>query len=147
MNPLLAWSRLASKTGEMALGAAQVIALRTNPAVDRGEVLLMGREKGEAAIDSMQAMGLPLMRMYQQMATLGYSQMISFWSSMLSIRSSRTPAQAIQNQLKLVGDTMNRSAVAASKVAKSGAVVAHSALEPVHRRVKANVTRLSKKQK
>lgn len=63
---------------------------------------------------------------------------------MLSIGSSRTPVQAAQRQLKLVNDTVTSSAVAARRVASSGAVVARSALEPVQRRVKANVARLSK---
>jgi len=145
MNPLLTWSRFALQAGETALGSAQVIAYRTNPTAERGEMLTMGREKGEAAIESMQAMGLPLMRMYQQMAALGFSQMMSLWSSMLSIGSSRTSAQVTQRQLKLLDDTIKSSAVAASKAARSGAAVARSALEPVQRRVKANVTRLSKK--
>lgn len=144
MNPILTWSRLAWKTGEMARDSAQVIAMRSKPDTDRAELLLMGREKGEAALDSMQAMALPLMRTYQLMAALGFSQMTSIWASMLSMGRTHTPAQAAQQQLKLVDETIKRTAVAASKVASSSAAVARSALKPVHRRVKANVTRLSK---
>lgn len=145
MNPFLTWHRIAWEMGEMALGSAQVIAFRADPAADRGEALVMGREKVEALRDSMQAMSLPLMRMHQQMAILGFSQLFSLWSSMLSVGTSRTPAQAVQRQARLMENTMNGSMIAASRAASSGADVARCALEPVHRRVKANVTRLRKK--
>ena len=144
MNPLLTWTQLAWKTGEMARDSARVIASRTNATADRDEVILMGCEKSEAALESLQAMGPPLMRMYQQMAELGLSQMTSLLTLLLSLGRTRTATQAAQQQVKLVDDR-KRSIVASTKVAGSGAVVARAALTPVHRRVKANVTRLSKK--
>lgn len=147
MNPVLAWSRLAWDSGAMALDAAQVIAFRTSRAADHAEVRAMSREKGEAALDAMHAMGLPLMRMYQLMAALGFSQMLSLCSAMLAVGSNRLPARTLQRQLKLAGDAMSSSAAGASRIAGSGAVVARSALNPVRRKVKANVTRLRKKRK
>ncbi len=146
VNPFMMWNRLAWKVSEMALGSAQVIALRTNgPRPGGKELLMMSREKGEAAVASMQSMALPFFRMNQQLATLAFNQMLSAWSSMLSIASSRTPAQSLERQLKLAGTTISNSAVAAAKIADSGARVARSGLKPVHKRVKANVVRLRKK--
>ena len=113
INPFMMWSRLALKAGEMALGSAQVIALRTNRTQpDGGEMLLMGREKGHAAVESMQSMTLPLLRMNQQLATLAFNQMLSAWSAMWSIASSRSPAESLNRQLKFAGTTISDSAVA-----------------------------------
>lgn len=144
MNPLLTWTQLAWKTGEMARDSARVIASRTHATADHDELILMGCEKGEAALESMQAMGLPLMRMYQQMAELGLSQMASLLTLFLSFGPTHTATQTAQQQVKMV-DEIKRSIVASTKVAGSGAAVARAAITPVHRRVKANVTRLSKK--
>jgi len=57
MNPFLMWSRLAWKTGEMAIASAQIIGHRTGrfalagpvpSARDQREFALMGHEKNEA---------------------------------------------------------------------------------------------------
>lgn len=155
-TPFLMWSRLAIKTGEMILGSAQVIAHRTTRMAlaggtpgetDRQEFALMGREKGEAAFDSARSMGFPLLMLNQQVAALAFKQMLSAWTSMLSIGSSRTPAQTVERQAKFVRDTIGDSVVAASKLSGASARVARSALRPVHKRVAGNVIRLGKKKK
>ena len=146
-TPFLIWSRLAIKTGEMMLGSAQVIAHRTTRTTDPREFALMGREKGEAASESALGMGYPLLALNQQIAAHAYKQMLSTWSSMMSIGSSRTPAQSIERQAKLVSDTIGNSVVAATKLSGAGAKVARSALRPVHKRVAGNVIRLGKKKK
>lgn len=155
-TPFLIWSRLAIKTGEMALGSAQVIAHRTARLslaggapveADRREFALMGREKGEAALESARAMGWSMVTMNQQFAALAFKQVLSAWASMMSIATSRTPAQSVERQAKFVQDAVGDSIVAATRLSGSGAKVARSALHPVHKRVASNVVRLGKKKK
>lgn len=156
MTPFLIWSRLALKAGDMAMSSAKVIAHRTGSlafagavpsSADRREIALMGREKGEAAVESAQAVGLPLMLFNQQFAALWFKQMLSGWSALMSIAASRTPAQSVERQTKFVSDTIGDSVVAAKKLSGSGARIARSALKPVHKRVKGNVIRLKRKSK
>ena len=80
------WSRLAWKTGEMAIASAQVIGHRTSrlalagsvpSARDQREFALMGQEKGEAAMESAQAVGVRMLMLNQQFAALAFKQMLS----------------------------------------------------------------------
>ena len=86
MNPFLMWSQLAWKTGEMAIASAQVIGHRTGrlaragpvpDARDQREFALMGREKGAAAMESAQAVGVRMLMLNQQFAALAFKQMLS----------------------------------------------------------------------
>lgn len=153
-NPFLMWSRLAWKTGEMAMAAAQVIGHRTSrlalagpapSARDQREFTLMGQEKSAAAVASAQAMGMPMLRMSQQFALLAFNQMLSASAALLSIGASRAPAEAAGRQLKLVNNTLAAPVVAAARLSASTAKVARSVLKPVHKRVKGNVRRLGKR--
>ena len=151
MNPFLMWTRLAWKTGEMAIASAQVIAHRTGrlalagsvpSARDQREFALTGQEKGEAALESAQAVGVRMLMLNQQFAALAFKQMLSASAALMSIAASRTAAESVDRQSKLVRDTMTRSAVAASKLSGSTAQFARRALKPVHTRVSGNVRRL-----
>jgi hypothetical protein len=153
MNPFLMWSRLAWKTVEMATASAQVIGHRTSrPALagyvpsarDQREFALMGREKGEAALESAQAVGVRMLMLNQQYAALAFKQMLSASVALMSIAASRTAAESVDRQSKLVRDTMTSSVVAASKLSGSTAQLAQSALKPVHTRVSGNVRRLGR---
>jgi hypothetical protein len=156
MNPFLMWSQLAWKTGEMAIASAQVIGQRTSrvalagpvpSARDQREFALMGQEKGEAALESAQAVGVSMLMLSQQFAVLAYKQMLSASVAMMSIGASRTTAQYVDRQSKLVHDTITSSTVAASKLSGSTAKLARNAVKPVHKRVKGNVRRLGRMSK
>ena len=154
LNPFLMWSRLAWKTGEMALASAQVIGLRTKrialagsvpSARDQREFTLMGQEKGADAMESAQAVGARILMLNQQFAAFAFTQMLSASASLMSIAASRTSAESVERQSKLARDTMAGSIVATSKLSGSTAQLARRALKPVHARVSANVRRLGKK--
>lgn len=153
-TPILMWSRLAWKAGEMALAAAQVIGHRTGrlanagaipSARDQREFALMGQEKGAAALESALAMGRPMLMLNQQFAMLAFKHMTAALASLMSIATSRTAGESAERQTKLVRDTMTRSAVAAAQLSGAAARVVGSALKPVHERVSGNVTRLGKR--
>ena len=156
MNPFLMWSRLAWKTGEMAIASAQVIGHRTSrlalagsvpSARDQREFALMGHEKGDAAMESAQAVGVRMLMLNQQFAALAFKQMLSSSVALMSIAASRTAAESVDRQSKLVRDTMASSVVAASKLSGSTAQLARRALKPVHARVSGNVRRLGRTSK
>lgn len=141
------------KTGEMAIGSAQIIGQRTSrfalassvpSARDQREFALMGQEKGEAAMESAQAVGIRMLTLNQQFAALAFKQMLSTSAALMSIAASRTAAESVDRQLKLVRDTMGSSVAAASKFSGSTAQLARCALKPVHTRVSGNVTRLGR---
>ncbi|MBY0268640.1 MAG: hypothetical protein K2X06_02050 [Burkholderiales bacterium] len=154
ISPFTIWSRLAWKAGEMAISSAQVIGQRTNrlalagpvpSARDQREFALMGREKGEAALESAQAAGVRMLLLGQQFATLAFKQALSASVSLMSIAASRTAAESVDRQTRLVRETMTGSAAAASKLSGATARVARSALKPIHKRVSGNARRLGKK--
>lgn len=154
VNPLATWTRLAWKTGEMAIASAQVIAHRTSrlamagavPSLrDQRELTVMGQEKGAAAVESAQAVWARLLSMNQQFAALAVRQMFSISAGLMSIAASRTPAESAGRQSKLVRDTMTNSAVTASKLSGATAQLAHVAARPIHTRIGANARRLRKR--
>ena len=156
MNPFLMWSRLAWKVGEMAIASAKVIGHRTSrfalagpvpTARDQREFALMGHEKGEAALESAQAVGVRMLMLNQQFAALAFKQMLSASAALLSLAGSRTAAESVERQSNLVRDTMTGSVVAASKLSGSTARLAQRALKPVRSRVSGNVRRLGRKAK
>jgi hypothetical protein len=153
IDPFLMWSRLAWKAGEMAIASAPVIGHRTGrlalassvtTARDQREFALMGQEKGRAALESAQAAGVRMLMMNQQFAALAFKQMLSASAALLSIAASRTAAESVHRQSKLVRDTLNNSVAATSKLSSGAAQLARRALSPVHARVRGNVRRLGR---
>ena len=145
---------MAWKAGEMAIASAQVIGHRSSrlaladspPSTrDQREFALMGREKGEAMLESAQVLGVRLVMLNQQAAALAFKQMLSASLALASIATSRTAAESVHRQSKLVRDTMASSVVAASKLSGSSAKLAKHALKPAHKRVSGNVRRLAKR--
>jgi hypothetical protein len=148
------WSQLAWKAGEMAIASSQVIGHRTRRlalagptpnARDQREFALMGQEKGAAAVEAVQAAGLPMVALGQQMAMLAFKQMLSASTAFMSIAESRTATESGDHQSRLVRDTLNNSVAAASQLSGSAAKLAGSALKPVHTRVRRNAKRLGKR--
>jgi hypothetical protein len=153
MDPFLTWSRFAWKFGEMAVASAAVIGDRAGRlglagsvpgARERREIAVMGREKGEAAWAAAQAVGLRMLILNQQFAALAFNHMLSTSAALMAIAASRSPAESVMRQSRLVRDTMTRSAIATSRLFGSTARLAQRALKPVHARVSGNVRRLAR---
>lgn len=150
-NPFLVWSNLALKTGEMMLASAQVISHRTGrmatagaiPSIrDQKEFTLMGQEKIEAAIESVQAMAVRTMSMYQQMGLLALKQWMTGAAGIMALATSRSIAQSGRRQAQFMRDAMQNSAAAASHL--SIGRLAHQGLKPIHSRATGNAKRLLK---
>lgn len=153
-QPFMMWSQLAWKAGEMALSSTQVIGQRAGRLLyptagkevrDRGELVLMGREKIEAMLESAQAAGLRTLVMNGQLLSFAFSQAMSTSAAFMSIAASRSPEQFADRQMDLARDISTGSVVAASKLSGAGARIARSALVPVQKRVKKNVRRLARR--
>ncbi len=112
---------------------------------DQREFFLMGQEKAQATADAAQAVGMRLLMLNQQFAALAIKQMLSAAGSLMSIATSRTAAESVERQSKLLRDTMASSAVTASRLSGATAQLAQRALAPVHARVKGNIRRLDRK--
>lgn len=154
MNPFWAWSELAWKTSEMAIASAPVIGHRTSRFAlagsvssvrDQRDFALMGQEKVEAVLESAQAVGVRLLMLNQEFAALAFKQMLSTSVALMSIATSRTAAESVERQSRLVRDSMTSSVVAASKLSGSAAQLARRALSPVHTRVRGNARRLGRR--
>ena len=154
LAPFQIWLALARKTGDIMLASAQVVDHRTgrmlsagNPpsASDRREFALMGWEKIAAASESTQAMALSWMTFNQQLSAVAFKQLFMGMTAFMSLATSRTPAQSVAAQTKLVRDTLTHSAVATSQLTKSAGRSAHRNLNPVYVRTTANAKRLAKR--
>lgn len=155
-NPLVAWTELAWKTGEMMVNSGEVIGRRlagmalagASPAArDRREMARMSGEKLQAAAESGYAMWWSLARMNQQLALLVLRQLFAGATGAMSIASSRTAAESMGRQAKLVGDSMAHAAAAASHLSGSTARLARSGLTPVSARAARNAKRLRKRRR
>jgi hypothetical protein len=152
-QPYFAWQMMAWKTMEMAIAASKVIGMRTSrialaghspSASDQREVVSMVQEKGQAAMESSQAITVRLLALNQQFAALAFRQMLSASRAMMSIAGARSASDSLSQQTKLLRDTLQGSVDTASKLSTSTAKIARSALKPVHKRVRSNAKRLGK---
>ncbi|MBL8445076.1 MAG: hypothetical protein JNK52_13595 [Zoogloeaceae bacterium] len=150
-NPIRIWSDLALQTTEMMMASAHVIGHRTgrmavagpNPSEhDLAEFNLMGQEKIEAATESLQAMAEQMMRFNLKLGSRAMSQMMECMADMMMLATSRTPAEVIAGQAKLIR-TLTLSAATAAQFSSSAARVASSGMKPVLARATANSTRLA----
>ena len=112
---------------------------------DQRDFALMGQEKVEAVLESAQAVGVRLLMLNQEFAALAFIQMLSTSVALMSIATSRTAAESVERQSRLVRDSMTSSVVAASKLSGSAAQLARRALSPVHTRVRGNARRLGRR--
>ena len=154
VNPFLMWSRLAWKTGEMALAASPVVWHRAQRMALAGEVpgprdqrefALMGQEKMEAGLEAAQDVATRMVILNQQFAALAFKHALWASSALLSLAASRTVAQARERQSRLVEGTATRTAAAASTLSGSSAQLARRALAPAHARIRRNARRLRKR--
>ncbi len=152
MNPFIAWTQLAWKSGELMLHSGEVIGRRMggmalNGLGDGREIALMSREKLEAATQSGYAMWWALARMNQQLATLAMQRMLAGAASAASIAASRNAAESVQRQVKALGDAAAHSATSAARITEATARVAQRGLTPVRARAARNAKRLRKRRR
>jgi hypothetical protein len=154
VNPFSIWINLALKTTEMLWASSQVITHRTgrmmlsnaNPNLsDRRELVLMGQEKIDAAIESARAMGAYIAKWQIQFGVLAINQMMANATAIASLATSRNPGQVLGHQARLVRDAVTAPAIAASKLASSAAHLSHHAIKPIHSRAIKNAKRLAKR--
>ncbi len=98
-------------------------------------------------LESAQAFGARALTLNQQFATLAFKQLMTASVALMSIASSRSAAESVERQGKLVRDAITGSVAAASKLSGSTARVAADALKPVRKRVSANAKRLRKRKR
>jgi len=152
-RPLMLWSDLATKTLDMMLASAQVIAHRTGRMVlagpapnarDRREFALMGQEKIEAGAQSARAMVAHMMTMSQPWSALAFRHILRNSAAFISLASSRTPNQLITRQAALAR-VLGQSAISMAGVSKNATKLAHRGLGPIHAKATANAKRLAKR--
>lgn len=147
INPMLAWNKLAWRTGEMMLTSSQVIMQRSRiaaPGSGYSEAQLMGQEKIDAMLESAQAVTAQMIMMGHQFTSIACRQILSASSNLLAIASSKTTSESLNRQSKLITDSLNHSVIAGSKLSASAEKVARSALQPVKKRADKNARRLVK---
>lgn len=151
INPLMVWTDVALKTGEMLVSSGSVIQARTQRMANAGllpsaddiaEFQLMGQEKLDAANESNAAMAHELGT--KQVALMGHA--VQHWfgsvSAFFALAVATTPAEAIERHGKFV-DAATRTVVVASELSNAGARVAQSGLHPIHAKATSNARRLS----
>ncbi|HYD81033.1 MAG TPA: polyhydroxyalkanoate granule-associated phasin [Paucimonas sp.] len=152
-NPFLIWTTLTLKTWEMMLASAQVIGHRTGrmalagpapDARDRREFHRMGQEKLEAAAESLQAIGLRVYAMNQQIALLAYRQFVASVGGFMALAGSRSMAHTAKLQSDLMRNAMSHAASALNQLGGAVARTAHKGLMPIHSRATANARRLAR---
>jgi len=153
LSPFMLWGDLATKTLEMMLASAQVIAHRTGRmalagpapnARDRREFALMGQEKIDAGAQSAQAMAAHMVSMSQPWGALAFRHLLRNSAAFMSLASSRTPTQLIARQAALAR-AVAQSAISMADVAKNATKLAHRGLKPIHAKATANARRLGKR--
>jgi hypothetical protein len=154
LEPIRIWSAVAWKFGELMLASAQVIGYRTgqmlSPAASSGsrntrEFALMGQEKVSAALESGRAVALDSVALGQQLGTIAVRQMLANMTAFMSLAGSRSVGDAMNLQGKIVGKAVRDSANGASRLSRSGGMIAKKSLKPIHSRATANARRLGKK--
>lgn len=152
-NPLLAWTRLALKTGEMMAASAQVIQHRTSRiaaagtlpcARDQREFTRMGQEKFEAAAESAQALAARMVTMQAQFGALAFRQMLNGASGVMALAANPATAMTMKGQAALLGTAINSAATVSSHLSNAVARLAQHGLKPIHARATGNAKRLLK---
>ena len=148
-DPFTAWTRLAFRTGEMMLSAAEVIAHRTTRIAasgmlphpqDRAEFARMGQEKVDAAIECAGALARHAVEDPWRAATHAWQDAWGLGLDLMALASSATPAQALHRHT-LVMKRLGRAS-GAERATSSALMLSDRMLAPLHRRTAANVKRL-----
>ncbi|ESQ83331.1 hypothetical protein AEAC466_13865 [Asticcacaulis sp. AC466] len=151
-NPFALWVDLGMQTAGMMLASAEVITHRTSrmaqsswppSAKDTAEFTLMGAEKVEAAMESLQSVALSMMTLNPLMSAQVWRRMSAVQSDLFSLATSATLTQAMARNAKLTR-SLRRAATSANGLSDHTATAALKALQPIRSRAMANAKRLGK---
>jgi hypothetical protein len=152
-NPLLAWTDVLLLSTQMLMTSAQVIGQRTSRMLlagatptprDQREFTLMSKEKGAAAVESVQAVAQGMLKLGQQLTIMAGRQMLAGVPLMMSLATSITPQQSAARQTNLARAGLANAREANSRIATSMPRIARKSLKPIHAKASANRKRLSK---
>lgn len=151
VNPLMVWTDVALKTGEMLLSSGSVIQIRTQRmasagltpnAADMAEFHLMGKEKFEAANESSAAMADELGNKQFMLMSSAVKHWVGSVTAFFALVGSTTPAQAMARHSEFV-DAATLSAATVSQMTSASALAAQRALHPIHAKATSNARRLA----
>lgn len=150
-NPIKVWFDLALQTTEMLLASAHVVGHRTGRMAlagpspsehDLAEFNLMGEEKVAAATESFQAITEQMMRFNVEFGRNVVSQMMTSLADLVMLTTSRTPAEVVAVQARVLPMLMF-SPFSAMQMSSSLAQLASTGLMPLSTRATANSRRLA----
>ena len=150
-NPLMLWTDVALKTGEMLVSSGSVIQMRTRRMAEHGmqptpadmrEIHLMSEEKLAAVAESGAAIANQLHTTQYALMNRAVQQWFNTGTALVSLATSFTPAQALSRGQALVEAT-TRAAATITHFSSAGARVAQRALKPIHAKATSNHRRLS----
>jgi len=151
-NPLMLWTDVAFKTGEMLVSSSSVIQMRTRRMAEHGlqpnaadmrEMQLMSEEKMAAASESSAAIASQL-QITQDSLVRGTHQWLASAGALMALATSITPAQAVVRGEAFIAAT-TRAAATATQLSSAGARMAQRSLKPIHAKATSNARRLSSK--
>ncbi|MGJ7494827.1 polyhydroxyalkanoate granule-associated phasin [Variovorax sp. RT4R15] len=151
INPLMLWTDVALKTGEMLVSSGSVIQMRTRRMAEHGmqptsadmrEIQLMSEEKLAAVTESGAAIANQLHTTQYALMNRAVQQWVTTGTALVSLATSFTPAQALSRGQALV-DASTRAAATLTHVSSAGARVVQRALKPIHAKATSNHRRLS----
>ncbi|MEJ8857182.1 polyhydroxyalkanoate granule-associated phasin [Variovorax robiniae] len=150
-NPLMLWTDVALKTGEMLVSSGSVIQMRTSrmamhglqpsPA-DMREIHLMSEEKLAAATESGTAIVNQLHTTSYALVNRAVQQWFESHGALWSLATSFTPAQLLTRSQALL-DASTRLVHTWSQLSSASARIAQRALKPIHAKATSNARRLA----
>jgi hypothetical protein len=154
-NPFLAaTTELTLKSCEIGLAAGQTVFHRSLmmaganmaalSAAERFEFTRMYTEKIQTALKCGSIMGQEMLRLNQQSATMGWSQMMGAAAAMGSLAPGQNPAKGFAAPKRLIGSAAQEAGQAVQNISTAMARAAAKGLTPVHTAVSANAKRLGR---
>ncbi len=150
-NPLMIWTDVALKTGEMLVSSGSVIHLRTSRMAEHGmqptpadmrEIHLMSEEKLAAVTESGAAIANQLHTTQYALMNRAVQQWFQTGTALMSLAASFTPTQALSRGQALI-EAGTRTAATVSQLSSAGARIAQRAIKPIHAKATSNQRRLS----
>jgi hypothetical protein len=141
LNPFT-WVPIAMRFAELLMASGQVIAIRTTRAAmadprhsrrDRRELTLMGREKVEAATESIARMSAQWLGLSLQYAMFGWKQWVALARMASPLSGANAMRSVVRNNARLTAATLRSTARATQQ-----------GLKPIHKRATRNARRLRK---
>ncbi len=150
-NPLMLWTDVAVKTGEMLASSGTVIQRRTQrmataglrpSTADKAEFTLMGQEKLDAAHESRTAMASQMHGKQVALINRSVQQWLASVGALFALALSATPVQAAKRHAAFI-DAATQSALTVSQLFSVSARVVQRGLKPIHAKATSNARRLA----